>query len=380
MTTLHLQTETGDSTALTLQHSSETLYIELESLRRVLQSMSLAWQGPASSQFQGEADTLLRQLLQQQSAIALLAERLQREIQEWETTDARGAAAFRSARLGGLWPGVWGSLPSSAGSGYMPLLFGALLPLTTALSVAPLLGGLPAWLSGLLERFFPPPAIISPLPDEPAAPEPGALHRLINEKLSAPPAEATPSAQPAAQENPPAVAPGAGYDLYHQVPVKSQGALYGSAACAPTSVSMVLDYYHAQNPDLPAVAPETLISMLDSGDGTPGSGVRLDLMTDDLGEIGYTNVTVRMDGNYDDLSSALKDGPVIVTSGVKLIGGQARDIQQAGSTVHAMVVKGLNADSVLVNDPWSGAEKVFSRETFSQMWANGSNGMYVIRP
>jgi uncharacterized protein YvpB len=168
------------------------------------------------------------------------------------------------------------------------------------------------------------------------------------------------------------------YDTYYDVPIKSQGTAYGSAACLPTSISMVMDYYKTQNANNNTASPDDLIKMLDKGDGTYGNGIGLDKMNDDLSEMGYES-TIKS-GNMDDLAEKLKEGPVIVNAGVKLVSNPARDITQAGSTNHSILVKAINNDSVVVNDPWSGSEKSFSRELFEKMWSNGQNYMVIVRP
>jgi len=177
-------------------------------------------------------------------------------------------------------------------------------------------------------------------------------------------------------------------DHVHAVPLRSQSDLYGSAACAPTCVSMVLDYYHAQDEKHRTASPKELIGMLDSGDGVPGRGVGLSRMRDELEELGYTGVTEQVNADWQTLAAQLEDAPVIVTVGVGLVGPGTRksDVPRAitgpGGTVHAMVVKGLSSDggSVIVNDPWTGRELRLSREQFDEMWARGSRGMFVIRP
>jgi hypothetical protein len=54
------------------------------------------------------------------------------------------------------------------------------------------------------------------------------------------------------------------YDTYYDVPIKSQGTAYGSAACLPTSISMVMDYYKTQNANNNTASPDDLIKMLDN--------------------------------------------------------------------------------------------------------------------
>lgn len=166
------------------------------------------------------------------------------------------------------------------------------------------------------------------------------------------------------------------YDIYYDIPVKSQGTLYGSAACLPTSMSMVLDYYHNSNSNLKTATADELVKMLDPGDGT-SKGIYLNKLDDDLGELGYRSNVIP--GNMDELNAKLKEGPVIVNVGVQLE-NFPRNIKQAGSTNHAMLVKAINTNSVVVNDPWSGSEKTFSRQIFENMWSNGENYMVIVRP
>ena len=82
----------------------------------------------------------------------------------------------------------------------------------------------------------------------------------------------------------------------------------------------------------------------------------------------------------DELGNALNDGPVIVNSKVGLVSAPARDILPNGSTNHSILVKAINSDSVVINDPWSGAEKILPRATFEQMWNGGGNYMVIVRP
>lgn len=387
MTTLHLLPENALDTARRLAGQAQQAQAELATLRSRLNQLHSAWQGGASDEFQAESAQLLRQLEAQVDQLAVLSARLQREVQEWEQVDQRGAAALRAGS-----PGFWG--------GTLPTAAGGLLPaVAVPVWVSSWLDGLPSWLREWVNRLFPPVSVPDPLVESPTptgktklgellektpeptpvTPEPAGV---AEDPAPAPVADTPPApvAEPAPAAPVESPAPSPAYENYHDVPAKSQGALYGSAACAPTSVSMVLDYFNAQDAARATASPEDLIKMLDRGDGTPGSGVSLHLMNDDLAELGYNKVTVGVNAGMEALGEHLKEGPVIVTAGVKLIGGENRDIQQAGSTIHAMVVKGINAESVVLNDPWSGAEKVFPRATFEEMWTRGQQGFYVIRP
>jgi len=400
MTTLHIQPENLHDAARQMTQNAAQVQSGMENMKSQMQQLAYAWQGPSSDEFNGEAQRLLSGMRQQAELLEQLGGRVERTASDWEQLDQRGASTFLSSGVGLL-----GFLPFSAGAiGLIPVMA---LPL----SISSWQTGLPTWLGDQIKRLFPsffPPAS-DPLsfhlngPDDAGNPTPGAFaSNLLNKfdqtgkpatpaaaiqndpapaaVVGTPPPPATvPQSDPtpaAVVETPPPPASG----VFNDVPIKAQGDLYGSAACAPTSVSMVLDYFHNQDASRASATPQKLVDMLDNGDGTWGNGVSLSLMTDDLNELGYKNITVSDNNSLDSLATSLKDGPVIVTSGVQLIGGAVRDIQQAGSTMHAMVVKGINASSVLVNDPWSGVEKVFPRDTFSQMWNVGNNVIYSIRP
>jgi len=142
---------------------------------------------------------------------------------------------------------------------------------------------------------------------------------------------------------------------------------------------MILEYYHSQNPAHRAASPDDLIGMLDSGDSTPAKGITLDKLNDDLGELGYTAPTPT--GSLEDLRNLLLDGPVIANIKVDLIGTPGNgDIRMGHTSDHSVVVKGMSADAVIINDPWSGKEKVIERTTFEQMWREGGNYLVIIRP
>lgn len=363
MTTLHLQTETGYQTASAIKQNAAQALEEAQALQRAIQNLSSTWRGGAQAEFMYEANVVIRQLQNQIMLLQTLSERLQREISEWEEVDQRGASSLRGLGVISIFnSGV--ALPFAGGLGNSPFYNRAILPLFTALSVMPFLGNLPTWLNSFLDRFFQKPEIPSPITD--GSTPTSRLGELLKE---------TPQTTAPTQVAP---SPADGYDIYYDIPPKSQGILYGSAACLPTSFSMVLDHYHSQNPANQTASPEDLLGMLDQGDGTVGSGVGLDRMNDDLAELGYQS-TVRP-GSMDDLNAALKEGPVVVNTKVGLLSSPARDIQPGGATNHAVLVKAINADTVVVNDPWSGAEKSIPRETFERMWTGGGNYMITVRP
>lgn len=172
------------------------------------------------------------------------------------------------------------------------------------------------------------------------------------------------------------------YFAYYNIQPKAQGILYGSAACLPTCISMVLDFYHSGDPTLNTATPEELIKMLNPNDGNPTGqhpGIGFDKFHNKLDKKGYDVETFQL-GDVNDLTSKLKEGPIIVNVKVKLTSKPARDIAPGGDMDHSLLVKAIDKDSVVVNDPWSGSEKVFSRETFKTMWTKGGNWVATVRP
>ena len=151
MTTLHLLPETGHQTASTLKQNSILMLDEAQSLRRALGSLEMGWQGGGQEHFAAQANALLRGLQTQADALQLLADRLEREVTEWEQTDQRGAAEFRGS--GGRAPFFMGyAFPFAGGSAGSAFLNRAVLPMFTALSVMPFISGLPAWMDSFLDR------------------------------------------------------------------------------------------------------------------------------------------------------------------------------------------------------------------------------------
>ena len=166
------------------------------------------------------------------------------------------------------------------------------------------------------------------------------------------------------------------------VPEKSQGDWLNGKACLPTTVSMVLDYFHYGNPALPTATISQFVANLDPGDITPGNGIYVKDIIDELQDLGYQNsfymMTPTMTINR--LKIYLIDGPVIVQLGVEL-GHNPRRILGVGDHQHAAVLLGFSLDgqAAFVNDPWSGSQVELPVEVFLDMWTYGYNVALMIR-
>jgi len=421
---LHMDTDLVRSVSQQLSQASEAARAQLQSLNGNVQSLN--WQGPGRDMFVTDFERTNQALYAALENANALSQRLQREADEWETVAADSGASTGSGALFAfpLAPSKWPILPIMPyrpdidGSSpswptlpimpYRPGIDGSSWVLLGGLTSVPVAGGgfamlsdpnigitkpkgmfdIPDWAIKLLCWFARCSGQESSKPSQTAADSTigrsstvSASDTTFGDLLTRSDTQnATPSASVAPSQ--PIQLPNT-YTNYQDTPVKAQGILGGNAGCTPTSVSMVLDYFHAKNPTLPARSPDELFQSLDKGDFTYGKGMSPSNITDELNDLGYKNVHAQVGASLDDLKSQLSGGPVIVTGGVQLTTQNgARAIIGSGNTTHAMVVTGVSDDNafVLVNDPWSGKQLEFPMETFQKMWDKGSKGLYAIRP
>lgn len=375
MTILHLIPESGHQTAALLRQQAEALYQAAQSLRRDLARLQIAWQGGRSESFQAAGQALARQLQTQAEALDLLARRLEAEIQEWETVDRRGAESLR-----GLFRSALAWLPQSGGGV-------AVWPLLATFSISSWLSGLPAWLNSWLERLFPPESIHSPIPDEPVVPKGRLAKTLRNGFARLEQKQASSSGQviqrlriekpppPAPASPSPAAKPSYGHDVpflsQHGLEYQGKKTEYG---CVPTSVSMILNYWHNQDSKYAARSPQELLD-LNAGQGQfHSTGMSPSNLIEDVKQLGYSNVQPHIKASWEQLREDVKKGPVLAV--VKL--GMAK----SGNN-HSVVVTGISEDGskVLVNDPWSGIHE-YDATTFQASWGavETPNSYVVIRP
>lgn len=386
MPVFHIITDVVYETKTALQETAVSLQSTSHTLTNAEYRLADAWQGYSRDQFLGEYQPLIRRLAQLADDGQALSQRLQREVEEWEQVASQLGA--------GTLVGMGGLLQTSGGgvNHWLPDNFPGwptmLPPLAIVSQLGDWLDTWPDWLKNQLSPFLPflqPPAppALEPV-GEPTGPT--RLGELLNdpvvqEPLPEPTKEVgvetgestavstpvTPPTQPVPVVN--------GYP----VPVKSQGNLGGSAACAPTSVSMILDYYHNQDGQNQTATPQELLTMLDKGDFTQGKGMSLSRITDELQDLGYANISAQVDASQTDLQNHLQQGPVIATV---MLDMKTNQLTATGSVVHAVVVKGISGDgqTVFINDPWTGSEVLLPVADFAATWQRGSNGLYVIRP
>jgi len=160
-----------------------------------------------------------------------------------------------------------------------------------------------------------------------------------------------------------------------EVPIKSQEGLDNQGVktvfgCVPTSVSMVLEYWHNQDSDNKTLSPQQLLDLnISDGDFTEGDGMRIDKIDDELSSIDYKSKT-HQNSSREVLIDELAKGPVVAT--VRL------GMKKTGRS-HAVVVTGINenTNTVYINDPEEGTADTCTWDEFAASWGAkhvGPNG------
>lgn len=327
-----------DATYASVQQIRQTIaQTEELALNTIHSAAHMNWLGPNREVFSFELQRVITSLLKQAEYGKTLANQIEREIQEWEQV----SATFLESNYFTI---------TAAGGGLSSIVFLPLAPIYTFFTIFSNLNA-PNWVQEQINHLFNPTDTSPPLVENVAS-------------------EAT-----VIQDEDTNL--GSKYDNHYDITPQDQGSLYGNAACGPTSVSMIMDYYHKKDANNLNATPQEIISGLDQGDGTPGAGVSLSRLDDDIKEYGY-QVSWQTSASLDDLETTLKEGPVIINGMVDLKG---QDIDIPGSQVnHSMVVKGISPEKVIINDPWSGTEKEIPTNDFQTMWDRSDNVLYIIRP
>lgn len=359
MTTFHMETLEVSTLAEHFKLAVDNSAMQISQLNSSLQFMD--WVGPSHDEFELEAKQILVAMEKQVQLGQTLAARMEQEVAEWEQTSAT-LAGFSTPT----------SVVSGGGLNWYILPFIPVAPVFTPLFFLPWPDKLPDWLHDLYRKLFPADIPVSSPDENPHSTDTETeLGKLLDEQPT--PAKPSPKVDETQSTH------HGDYDIYHDVPPKSQGNSYGNAACLPTSVSMVTDYYHGKDGSNKAVSTDEFLDMLDKGDGQKGVGVGLDRLNDDLSEVGYDNVK-NFQSDMTGLKDQLKNGPVVVNVKVDLLSIPERSIKEGNTYNHAMVVKAISGTDVLVNDPWTGKEIEMPQDQFERMWKNGESWVQTIHP
>lgn len=372
-TLLHIDTDSVRNVAQLMMQSTDEFDQIIQGLNTNI--LNVDWSSPSRVEFEELFGDLSRRIKLHTEENRVLGQRLSREVDEWENTAATLDNSFGS------------KVPFSGGFFTDPP-FSQINSFFTTVTAAPWLITLPTWLQYLYEKFFSVPTsnhlpnVVVENSKTPVRNEDSPLGNPVDNKsveastsaqqqIEVPPViQASPSAKPIAK---------ASYDSYFDIVPKGQGTAFGNAACLPTSIGMITDYYHKQNESNIAVGKDDLLIMLDKGDGTRGLGVGFDKLNDDLNELGYKDVRV-LQSDLDGLKVELNNGPLVVNVKAKLISSPERTLLEGNSYDHAVLVKGISNENVLVNDPWSGKELEIPVDQFERMWSNGGHWTQIVRP
>lgn len=169
---------------------------------------------------------------------------------------------------------------------------------------------------------------------------------------------------------------------WHEVPTTSQqGLKYNGRntqfGCAPTAVSMVLDYWHTQDQANQTMSAQALLDANVTQGIFVGKGMSITNIHDEITGLGYDVVQDYADADLDTLKQHVTQGPVVAA--VKL------NMKTSGHN-HSVVVTGISEDNqVRLNDPWTGDAHTYTWDEFSRSWGADfgtatENHFTVIRP
>ncbi len=104
MPLLHMQTEEVRGTGRLLRQTAATIQTEAQNLSTAVNNLATQWQGPSSNQFRSQIEPLLQQLMRVSEKGSELDARVQREVDQWEQTDAGLSSNQKNNGIGN--PGV----------------------------------------------------------------------------------------------------------------------------------------------------------------------------------------------------------------------------------------------------------------------------------
>jgi len=133
-------------------------------------------------------------------------------------------------------------------------------------------------------------------------------------------------------------------------------------SCTPTSVSMVMGYWHQVDSKYDVASPKDLLNEnIKEGVVSP-AGMSLTNLDDEIKALNYQSNTV-VDGTREELEAALAKGPVIA-----LVKYSGKELAPHGVN-HAVVVSGMTEnDQVRVTDPMVGKSRLYTWAQFDAAW------------
>lgn len=350
MPLLYMQTDEARSKASSIAGIAQVI---LESCNAIQAAgTSIVWESSASIQFHDELYNIRQTLSQLAEQADQLSSRLRTEAGEWE------AVASGSSSVGEFsFPGTTASQAYinsmvMAGGG-ASLAFNNLFNNPLLLLFVP--GLRPYLLGHALGAWIKEQTLTIPVQPEPPAARPVVTNYFgeLTKKIEA---EITPAETLARNSLP--------------VPLLGQGDTGGRANCAPTSISMIMNYWHNKNENNPVFTPDQLyseaveqkffshaqgIDFFEAKKLFEAHGYEAEVMT-------FQNLAdVDLQG---DLRLTLKDGPVMALVRLNLSSSDS-------SGGHAVVITGLSDDGSLIriNDPWQDGKAIdLPWEKFTASW------------
>jgi uncharacterized protein YukE len=202
--------------------------------------------------------------------------------------------------------------------------------------------------------------------DQPVAPAPWEDFKVVEVLAPGETLEGTPT--PTLEPLPRATEEITSAVLPSQVTTPTLKQTAGSYECAPTAAGMVLEYFHAQDPNLQTRTPQELIQGL-GGHFNSQSGISASELVDGLKEmdLGYQTIQWQASLDQQGLQTELKGGPVLA---------QVHLNWDPNSYPHMVTVTGMSegGGTVYVNDPWTGRASEIAWSTFEKSWS--FNGRY----
>lgn len=374
--TLHIETDQVQSLANQLLRTQDEIE---QNTQRILSDVnSLDWMSPGRDNFIAEMEALYQQVCQLTEQGRQLAQRLNQEINEWETAaqSFTGVSAVNEVGINIIDSGGGSILPATL----LPIIIPAI---SSPFVLRPgLISGLPQWVQDIFRKLFPnPPTPVdkkTTVPDVPTEePEPvtntepeqkTGFGKLIEE--TKPAESATTSASDSSQESQVKMeTPG----QYWNVPIQSQqglgykgkDTLYG---CAPTSASMITEYWHQKDASNGTISAQDLINKNVEQKEFSYRGMSTSNLENDLEPLGYEVETYAgpvegPDNETPAFKDALAEGPVVAI--VRL------NMDVNSKDVHAVVVTGISPEGIVrINDPWDGKMKDYSWDDFYKVWGS----------